>query len=85
MQTTTSFLLRSPARIICSIFDHHLQTSKKITNHVREYRCTRCGEEMTDTAEGLLAKLTPRFRETNRFLAEIHRRRNSRKLLTEVS
>ncbi|PTX45202.1 hypothetical protein C8P64_1193 [Christiangramia gaetbulicola] len=31
--------------------------------------------EMTDTADGLLARLTPKFKETNAYLAKIHQRR----------
>jgi|TARA_R100000655_G_scaffold109836_2_gene165860 hypothetical protein len=31
--------------------------------------------EMTDTADGLLARLTPKFKETNAYLAKIHQKR----------
>ncbi|WP_262490116.1 hypothetical protein [Gramella sp. MAR_2010_147] len=31
--------------------------------------------EMTDTADGLLARLTPKFKETNAYLAKIHKKR----------
>ena len=65
----------SLARVFCSIFGHKLRVSKNITNHVHEYKCKKCGMEMTDTADGLLARLTPRFKETNAYLAHIHKRR----------
>lgn len=68
-------------KMICRFMGHDLRVSKNITNHIREYRCCRCGEEMTDSANGLLEKLTPRFRETNAFLAKIHQRRCARKML----
>lgn len=67
--------LFSFAKVQCSLFGHKLRVSKNITDHVHEYECKTCGMEMTDTADGLLAKLTPRFKETNAYLAQIHRRR----------
>lgn len=62
-------------KVHCSIFGHSLRVSKNITDHVHEYKCAKCGIEMTDTANGLLARLTPRFKETNAYLAKIHKRR----------
>ncbi|GHA35918.1 hypothetical protein GCM10007103_16710 [Salinimicrobium marinum] len=49
--------------------------SNVITDHIKEYKCRYCGEEVTNTANGLLEKLTPKFKETNAFLAKIHDRR----------
>ena len=65
----------SLGKVYYSIFGHKLRVSKNITNHVNEYRCKKCGMEMTDTADGLLARLTPKFKETNAYLAKIHKRR----------
>lgn len=65
----------SLGKVFCSVFGHKLRVSKNITNHVHEYRCCKCGMEMTDTADGLLARLTPKFKETNAYLAKIHRKR----------
>ncbi len=67
--------LFSFAKVYCSIFGHKLRVSKDITNHVHEYECKQCGMEMTDTADGFLARLTPKFKETNRYLAKIHEKR----------
>ncbi|QYA25041.1 hypothetical protein G3I01_05800 [Gramella sp. MT6] len=67
--------LFSFAKVYCNIFGHRLRVSKNITNHVHEYQCKKCGMEMTDTADGLLARLTPKFKETNAYLAKIHQRR----------
>ncbi len=75
----------SPTKWICSFFGHRLIVSKDVTNHIKEYRCTRCDEELTDTAHGFLAKLTPKFKETNDFVAKIHRRRCSRKVFSKAS
>lgn len=72
------------AKTFCTVFGHRFTVSKKITNHVKEYCCSRCGEEITDTANGNLAKLTTKFRETNAFLAEFHQRRK-RKIYSKAS
>lgn len=70
--------LFSLAKVYCNIFGHKLKVSKNITNHVHEYKCAKCGMEMTDTADGLLARLTPKFKETNAYIAKIHQRRKRR-------
>lgn len=70
--------------VFCSVFGHKFLVSKKITNHIKEYQCEHCGEERTDTANGLLEKLTPKFRETNAFLAKFHERR-TRRIYSEAS
>ena len=84
MENQKAPLSFSFGRLICSISAHKFRVSKKITEHIKEYKCTCCGEEMTDTANGFLAKLTPRFRETNAFLAKIHERRTKR-IFSEAS
>lgn len=67
------------AKLYCRIFGHKLKVTKNVTDHVSEYRCKRCGEELTDTANGFLAPLTRKFKETNNYIAKIHRRRKRRK------
>jgi len=69
------FSLFSIKKISCKVLGHDLKISKNITNHVHEYECRRCGMEMTDTADGILARLTPKFKETNAYLAKIHQKR----------
>ena len=81
--TPTSFSL---AKVHCNVFGHKLKVSKDITNHVHEYQCAKCGMEMTDTADGFLARLTPKFKETNAFLARVHQKRKNRlRLFAEAS
>lgn len=72
-------------KILCEIFGHKLRVSKNVTDHIHEYQCAKCGMEMTDTANGLLDFLTPKFRETNNYLAEIHRRRKERRTFAQAS
>lgn len=67
--------LFSLGKVFCSIFGHKLRISKNVTDHVHEYKCEKCGMEMTDTANGFLARLTPKFKETNDYISKIHKRR----------
>lgn len=66
--------------IRCKLFDHSFVVSKNVTDHLHEYKCRHCGLEMTDTANGFWARLTPKFRATNEFIAKIHKRRQRRRL-----
>lgn len=66
----------SVARVYCNLFGHRFKVSNFITDHIKEYRCSCCGEEITDTANGSLTKLTKQFRETNAYLAQFHARRS---------
>lgn len=70
-----ALLFSSFAKAYCSFAGHQLKISKNVTNHIHEYQCKRCGTEMTDTANGFLARLTPKFKETNDYLASIHQRK----------
>ncbi len=69
----------SVAKVFCNLFGHKLQVSKNVTNHIHEYKCAKCGMEMTDTANGFLERLTPKFKETNDYLAKVHQRRRLRR------
>jgi hypothetical protein len=85
MEKKPSSFLFSVGKLICCVMGHHLQVTHKITDHIYEYGCSRCGLEMTDTTQGTLARLTPRFRETNELVAKIYRRKCSRKVLSKAS
>jgi hypothetical protein len=66
------------AKVYCRFFGHKLKVSKNVTKHIHEYQCAKCGVEMTDTANGLLARLTPKFKETNKYLAIFYKKRTQR-------
>jgi hypothetical protein len=72
------------AKVYCRIFGHRLKVSKNVTKHIHEYQCAKCGVEMTDTANGLLARLTPKFKETNNYLAKFYKKR-TRRIYTNAS
>lgn len=69
--------LRIPliANVYCTYFGHNLKVSKNVTGHIHEYKCSHCKVEMTDTADGFLVQLTPKFRETNEYISNIYNRR----------
>lgn len=71
----------SISKFLCKFFGHKLRISKNITNHIQEYKCSKCGMEMTDTADGFLERLTPKFKETNNYIAQIHKRRRRKNYL----
>lgn len=85
MHTKKTPLLSPIGKLLCHYFGHRLFISRRITNHIKEYSCSRCGQEMTDTANGFLEDLTPRLQETNTFLAQVHQRRQNRKVFFEAS
>ena len=65
--------------IYCSFFGHQYEVSKKITYHVKEYKCTHCTAQMTTNGKGGLTALTPKYKEINSVLERIHINRMSKK------
>ncbi|MGB6267977.1 MAG: hypothetical protein WBF67_03125 [Olleya sp.] len=64
--------------IYCSLFGHNYQVSKKITYHVKEYKCCHCKKEITTNSNGHLIELTDKFREINLVLERIHNNKMQR-------
>lgn len=62
----------------CSIFGHKFEVSKRVTYHVKEYKCCNCKKELTTNSNGNLTELTPKFREINSILERIHKKRQKR-------
>lgn len=65
--------------IYCSFFGHQYEVSKKVTYHVKEYKCTHCSAQMTTNGKGGITPLTPKYKEINSVLERIHNNRMSRK------
>lgn len=84
MKNENTLRLLSFSKFYCATFGHKFKASKTITAHITEYKCAHCKEEVTINANGFLEKLTPKFRETNEFLAQVYQRR-SRKILQQAS
>ncbi len=65
--------------IYCSFFGHQFVVSKRVTNHVKEYKCKNCNSQMTTDGRGKLTPLTPKYKEINSVLERIHIRRALKK------
>ena len=62
--------------ILCNFFGHHFVVSKKVTQHIKEYKCVHCGKQVTTDERGRLSPLTPRLKEINNTLEDMFQRRN---------
>lgn len=65
-------------KMYCNLFGHDFEITKKVTYHVKEYKCKRCKKELTTNSNGNLIELTPKFKEINTILERIHNSRNER-------
>jgi len=63
-------------KVLCSIFGHHYSVSKKVTQHIKEYKCVHCDKEVTTDVNGNLSVLTPELQDINRTLESIYQRRH---------
>ncbi len=64
--------------VVCSLIGHDFKVSKEITYHIKEYKCKRCGEEMTIDAKGEFVPLTAKQKEINTVLNKVHEKRLER-------
>lgn len=79
MKSIASTTLFSFSGVVCSTFGHHFTVTRKVTNHINEYRCTHCGKEMTDNFSGTLEALTIKNREINATLASFFEKKTRRR------
>lgn len=60
----------------CNIFGHRYIVSKKITHHIKEYKCAHCHMQVTTDVTGNLSELTPELQEINNTLEDIFNKRH---------
>ncbi|QLG47239.1 hypothetical protein HYG79_08310 [Costertonia aggregata] len=60
----------------CNLFGHHYSVSKKVTLHIKEYKCIHCGKEVTTDVSGNLSELTPELQEINSTLENLYQKRH---------
>jgi|GEM_PF-433578 len=65
--------------IVCSTLGHNYVISRRITNHINEYKCTQCGKEITNTYSGSLESLTVKTKEINTSLALFFKKKMRRR------
>lgn len=79
MKTSTTLHGNKFTSFFCNLFGHHYVVSKKVTEHIKEYKCLHCGKEVTtDVVTGKLSALTPEMQEINSTLEDMFRKRQSR-------
>lgn len=66
----------SMKKVFCNIFGHHYSVSKKVTLHIKEYKCIHCGKEVTTDVSGNLSTLTPELQDINKTLENIYQKRH---------
>lgn len=66
--------------IHCKVFGHDFKITRHVTSHVKEYTCKTCKQELTTNVNGDLTKLTPKFKEINDVLENIHQRKHRIKI-----
>ncbi|TPN87793.1 hypothetical protein [Aquimarina algicola] len=78
MEKTTPNSVFSFTKIRCSIFGHNYVLSKNVTHHIKEYKCSCCGEIVTTNSKGKLEVMTPKLKEINTALAMVHAKKLAR-------
>lgn len=63
-------------KILCSIFGHKIITTRNVTKHVKEYKCSACGLELTDDLKGHKTFLTPELKEINETLITLYKKKH---------
>ncbi|PKP26083.1 MAG: hypothetical protein CVU03_05255 [Bacteroidetes bacterium HGW-Bacteroidetes-2] len=71
-------------KIVCSTFGHRFIETQKITNNISEYRCTCCGDEVSESLNGNLQPLTPKIKDINSCLSSFFEKK-TRRVYSEVS
>jgi hypothetical protein len=65
-----------PSKILCSFFGHKIITTRNVTNHLREYKCSVCGLELTDDLKGHKTFLTPELKDINETLSSLYKKKH---------
>ena len=62
-------------KLLCSIFGHKIITTRNVTNHFKEFKCTVCNLELTNDEKGKKTFLTPELKEINETLIGFYNKR----------
>ncbi|WP_074722924.1 hypothetical protein [Flavobacterium frigoris] len=63
-------------KLYCSLFGHRIITTRNITNHFKEYKCTVCELELTNDEKGKKTYLTPELKDINNTLKSFCSKKN---------
>ena len=64
------------SKILCSFFGHKITTTRSITNHFKEYKCSVCGLELTNDIKGHKIFLTPQLKDINELLISVYKKKH---------
>ena len=78
MKTPTTQHGNKLSSFFCNLFGHHYVVSKRVTEHIKEYKCLHCQKEVTTDASGKLSELTPQMQDINSTLEDMYRKRHNR-------
>jgi len=62
-------------KILCSFFGHKIVTTRDVTNHFKEFKCSCCGLELTNDLKGHKTFLTPELKDINETLISLYQKR----------
>jgi hypothetical protein len=65
-------------RLFCFFFGHRIITTRNITHHFKEYKCTVCSLELTNDEKGNKTYLTPELKDINHTLEIFFSKNNLR-------
>lgn len=63
-------------KILCSFLGHKIITTRNVTNHFKEYKCSVCGLELTNDLKGHKIFLTPELKDINESLISLYKKRH---------
>jgi hypothetical protein len=63
-------------KFLCSFFGHKIVTTRNVTNHFKEYKCSCCGLELTTDLKGHKTFLTPELKDINETLMSLYEKRH---------
>lgn len=78
MKTTSPKQSVSISGIVCTAFGHDYIITRKVTNHINEYKCSNCGREVTDNLNGHLEILTFKNKKVNTIVSTFFQKRLNR-------
>lgn len=62
-------------KIICRILGHKIIPTRRITEHIYEYKCCICDLELTNDDLGNKTDLTPKLKEINETLIQFYKKK----------
>ena len=64
--------------IVCTTFGHDYVVTRKVSDHINEYKCSHCGREVTDNMTGNIEVLTSKMKDVNTTVSSFLRKRSRR-------